>query len=154
MQGRLRRLAKDLKLFMLTFNTRGILNKIEHMKFDKLINSLLNEEELSDRERRIQALRSAELPSMITPEEQEENEQRHEAAEELWDELWDEDGEGEVGLAPLHYAITGVEWDGEDESHFDEIIEVMREKFKTKVSIDPEREAVILIGALEEEEDI
>ena len=114
------------------------------MKFDNLINSLLIEEDEHSMPARVP----------VTPEQQEKSEQRHEAAEELWNELWDENGDGEVSLAPLHYAITGVEWDGEDESHFHEIIETMREKFKTKVSIDAAREAVILIGALEEEEDI
>lgn len=54
-------------------------------KFNKLFNSLLNEEE------------------------QDSDQQRHEMAERLWDELWDERGDGEVSLAPLHYAITGEE---------------------------------------------
>lgn len=70
----------------------------------------------------------------------------YEIANSLCNDLWSEDGDGQIGLAETHLAITGSEWDGKDESKFEEIIETFAELFKTEVSIDVENECVNLVG--------
>ena len=64
----------------------------------------------------------------------------------LAEDLWNANGDGQIGLSETHLAITGSEWDGKDESKFEEIIETFAELFKTRVSINVENECVNLVG--------
>jgi hypothetical protein len=69
------------------------------MKFDSIINNILGEE-LSDREKRIQALKSIKTPKR--------EEDLDQDAEDILDDLWNEDGDGEGLAAARGDAAAGV----------------------------------------------
>lgn len=61
-------------------------------------------------------------------------------------EMWG--GEGEYGLNEAFIALYGETWDGK-EDRFEEIIETFKELAYTHVAINPVRECIYIIGAVE-----